>query len=233
MGHSQGSETAEEGRDRDLEWGIAWTAHELRGPVVAARAAVDRVLALNGRVTDPDGLLRRSRRELEQLSEMVDSLLRYSTGCAGLQRRRMNLDKLVRQVAESCALEWGEGRVEVRGTGRTMVCADRGQLRSVIENLIRNALCFSPPGEPVIVEVAATGDGAALSVTDRGPGVAPGDRERVFELFTAGRNGHSTPTGRGLGLFIARRVVEAHRGRIWVESNGSGSTFRVRLPVAA
>ncbi|MBC7231133.1 MAG: sensor histidine kinase [Actinobacteria bacterium] len=95
-----------------------------------------------------------------------------------------------------------------------------------------NAIYYSPEGAPVEVVLGKSGEEALVSVLDRGPGVAEGERERIFERFYRARamRGHGS-AGLGLGLFFAREVVEAHGGAIWCEPReGGGSAFRFTLP---
>ena len=107
---------------------------------------------------------------------------------------------------------------------------DPGQIRRVLVNLVENALKYSPPGEPVRVQVAATPSEAAVRVIDHGPGVPPEERELIFEPFHRGaRSGGAA--GAGLGLAIARGFAEANGGRVAVESRaGQGATFVLSLP---
>jgi len=103
----------------------------------------------------------------------------------------------------------------------------------VLVNLIENALKYSPFEEPTRIQLAATPSEAVVRVIDHGPGVAPDERERIFEPFARGsRSGDAR--GAGLGLAIARGFAEANGGRIWVESrSGQGATFVLSLPVVA
>jgi signal transduction histidine kinase len=110
--------------------------------------------------------------------------------------------------------------------------ADPDRLERIVVNLLTNALKYSPPGTEVTISVEEGEGGPALAVRDRGPGIAPADLPHLFERFFRGDRGCGGP-GLGLGLFISRRLVEAHGGRIGVESRpGEGSTFRVELPPA-
>jgi signal transduction histidine kinase len=216
-------------RDISLDRGIAWTAHEFRGPLLGAKAAIGRLVEgdADDRTID---LLRRSGRELEQLAKDVDGLLRWSVGDRALRRRQVHLGKLLHEVASACEVEHEHGRVSVAGMDGIRVWVDRSQLRSALTNLIRNALEYSPQGAPVRVSAERTNGTVTLSVRDRGPGVPPAQREAIFDPFVRATDGSLRRANRGLGLFIARRVVEAHGGRIWVESSGRGATFRIGLP---
>jgi signal transduction histidine kinase len=221
-----------ERRNRHLDLGLAATVHEVRGPLVGARAAIERLI-----VTAPDpgreDLLRRSNQELAYLSELVDSLLRWSIGAAGLRRRRTDLTRLAKEAAESCMLERGEQRVTVGGSRSATVLADGKHIRAAVSNLIRNALQYSPRDRPVTVRVQQGPGAVTLTVTDEGPGIPIAEREVIFDPLARGVAGRASRAGTGLGLFIARRVAEAHDGRIWVESTESGATFHLELPAAS
>jgi signal transduction histidine kinase len=115
-----------------------------------------------------------------------------------------------------------------------IVRADRERLFQVIDHLLDNAQKFGGAETPIRIEVKHENGYAVLSVRDEGPGIAEGDQERIFERFT--RLGHlltRETQGAGVGLFIAKRSVEAMNGTIWVDSDpGRGSTFYARLPLA-
>jgi signal transduction histidine kinase len=220
-----------ERRNEHLDLGIAATAHEVRGPLVGARAVIERLMVT---APGPGGqeLLRQSNQELSYLSELVDSLLRWSIGAGGLNRRRTDLVRLAREAAESCMMERGERRVVLTDSKPATVMADGKHMRAAVANLIRNALQYSPLNRPVTVVVRQGPSSVTLSVQDEGPGVPLADREVIFDPLARGEAGRASRGGTGLGLFIARRVAEAHDGRIWVDSTGSGSTFHLELPAA-
>ncbi len=221
-----------ERRNEHLDLGLAATAHEVRGPLVGARAVIEHLM-----VTAPDPgrreLLRRSNQELSYLSELVDSLLRWSIGTGGLRRRRTDLGRLAKEAAESCMMERGERRVAVTISTRATVMADGKHIRAAVSNLIRNALQYSPKDRPVSVCVDRGPGRVTLTVKDDGPGIPLAEREVIFDPLARGEAGRASRAGTGLGLFIARRVAEAHDGRIWVESTGPGATFHLELPAAS
>jgi two-component system sensor histidine kinase KdpD len=114
-----------------------------------------------------------------------------------------------------------------------LVRVDVGQVERVLANLIENALHYSRASEPVRVQVSESASEVLVRVIDHGPGIAPGETERIFEPFQRGsRSGEVR--GAGLGLAIARGFAEANGGRLWVESReGQGATFVLALPLAA
>jgi signal transduction histidine kinase len=112
-----------------------------------------------------------------------------------------------------------------------IVSGDERRIRQVVFNLLSNAVKFTPPGGNVVVATEHVGDEVQVSVADTGPGVPPGDRERIFEEFQQTEVGIAEREGTGLGLALSKRLVELHGGRIWVESEvGHGSRFVFTLP---
>jgi signal transduction histidine kinase len=112
--------------------------------------------------------------------------------------------------------------------------ADRIRLKQVLYNLLSNAVKFTPEGGTVRIDAAAVGDSVRISVTDNGIGIPPEEHEAIFnEFHQVGTTTKGVKEGTGLGLAISRRLVEAHEGKIWVESEpGKGSRFSFTLPAA-
>jgi two-component system sensor histidine kinase KdpD len=165
----------------------------------------------------------------ERLQRRVGDLLdlsRLEAGGASPEREVWSLDDLAR---EAVATLGARDRVDVSGEA-PLVNVDGTQIQHVLANLIENALKHSPPEEHVLVRITATRKDAIIRVVDHGPGLAPGDEERVFEPFY--RRAGDAQSGAGLGLAIARGFAEANGGRVWAESRPSqGATFALALPV--
>lgn len=215
-------------RNERLDLAIACTAHELKAPLAGARAALDHV---NVSDEDPSGqeLLRRSRDELESLADLVDPLLRWSAGGSSLHLDRTDLVEVVRDSVESCGAEVNEQVVTVESTPHAWVNADAPQLGRAITNVVRNAVAYAPGTTPVRVTVEETDDNAPVRVRDHGPGVAASERHLIFDPFARGMVSDGRE-GKGLGLFIARRIVEAHGGAIGLRSVVPGAEFWIELP---
>jgi signal transduction histidine kinase len=209
--------------------GMAWTAHELRGPLLGVKAALELMLLDGGDVSAPDReRLSRSLDELQQLAGLVDGLLAWGAGAQPLQRRPVDLVGLVEEVVGGCERETGEQRVLVHAPASAVVRVDPVHLRTAIANVVRNALSYSPPDTKVEVSIDVRDGMVLLGVRNEGP-VIPSGGPSLFDPFVRSDSDGRHPAGRGLGLFIARRVVEAHGGRIWFESGDDQTTFYVRL----
>src|SRR5205823_4478004 len=219
-------------RNAHLEMGLAMTAHELHRPLQTARMVMECLLDDQLEPAQGRDLLREAHRELGDMASMVASLLPWSVGRASLDRRPLDMSVLLRRAVDENSFEGAGERVRVDAPARSPVLGDHTQLQCVLSNLVHNALVYSPEGGQVIVTARASHGTVRVSVHDRGPGIPHADREWIFDPFVRGACGRGR-NGAGLGLFIARRVVEAHGGEIWVESNGNGSTFHVELARAA
>ena len=240
-------------RERALEAGrrdlIAAVSHDLRTPLTTIRAMVEAVT--DGVVTGPaevDRYLGLIRGEVQHLSRLIDDLFELSQIESGALQLRLTPVRLPALLAET--LEPYQARArdqDVRlehavPAGLPTVEADPARLQRVLRNLVDNALQHTPSGGAVRVEAAAGGDAALVTVRDTGPGLPPGDLERVFDRFYRGARARSRsgrpddagrPTGAGLGLAIARGLVQAHGGRIWAESGPTGgAAFSFTLPLA-
>jgi two-component system OmpR family sensor kinase len=209
--------------------GIAWTAHELRGPLLGVKAALEMTLLDGTEVGEEDReRLSRSLEELQQLAGLVDGLLAWGAGAQPLQRRPVDLVELVEDAVRGCASEVGEDRVVVVAPESAVARVDPVHLRTALVNILRNALTYSRVGTKVELTIEA-GDGVVLlAIHNDGPPI-PSGGPSMFDPFVRTDSDDRHPAGRGLGLFIARRVVEAHGGRIWFESGEGGTTFFIRL----
>jgi len=220
-------------RERSL---IADAAHELRTPLAAMRVNVE---ALKEQSTDEGqrelmGNLLRSNDRAARLVGQLLQLMRSDAVSNNDLPVMLSLDALVQD-----RLAMIEGLASARGVelgldckGDVPVLGERESLVSMVDNLVDNAIKYSPPGGTVVVQVAWEGAQAVLTVADQGPGIAPALRERVFDRFF--RNPDQTQSGSGLGLAIVKSVVDRHGGEVVLgEARGGGLMATVRLPLAA
>jgi signal transduction histidine kinase len=215
-----------ERRNRHLDMGIAWTAHELRRPMLALRYLL---LSLGEEQSIEEGVQILTR-QLDDLVKGVDGMLRWATGEPPAESRAFNLVGVVAGVVEALRVEAGPGRLRFKGRAPVMVRGDSSQVRHAIENLVVNALAYSPPETDVRIAVEPDEDGVTVTVADRGPGVPAAFRDAIFDPFVRAGVGGQPRGGQGLGLFIAKQIVEGHGGALWLEPARKGATFRLRLP---
>ncbi|MDX6646144.1 MAG: hypothetical protein QOK40_1871, partial [Miltoncostaeaceae bacterium] len=231
--------TVEERAKQASDEFVALASHELRTPLTSILGYLEAVL--DGEAGDLGAEQRRFLavvdRNARRLLRLVDDLLlvaRADAGRLGLQPERVDLG----QLAAECVLG-ARPAAEERGIVLTVeadlvpVHGDRTRLCEVMDNLISNALKFSPRDGRVALRARSGGGHALLEVADNGMGIPAAEQGRLFERFyrTSAAQAAAIP-GTGLGLAISKMIVEAHGGRMEVESeDGAGATFRVRLPI--
>ena len=224
---------------------LATLAHELRNPLAPIRNGLDLVEASEGVTPDVARLHAMMSRQVGQLSRLVDDLLdlsRISRDKIELQRAPTSLSGIVDDAVAACRpmLESRGHALAVRVPGSpgspdpdVTIDVDAVRLTQVLSNLLNNAVRYTPPGGHLEVSASFDDDGLRLAVVDDGDGMSEDDRARVFEMFTQIRErGPSEHGGLGIGLTLARRIVELHGGRLVADSpgRGLGSRFEIRLP---
>jgi signal transduction histidine kinase len=228
-------ERAVEASRREL---VAWVSHDLRTPLAGMRAMAEALE--DGVVDDPAqvaGYHSAIRRETDRMSGMVDDLFELSRIHAGtlqLHLDRVSLADLVSDAVASVSPAAAAKRVRLQaapGNWPTVVGSDT-ELGRVVRNLLANAIRHTPTDGAVLVAAGADEDGAWLAVQDACGGIPDVDLPRVFDVAFRGEAARSKDGGAGLGLAIARGLVEAHQGRIAVQNVAPGCRFVVRLPVA-
>jgi signal transduction histidine kinase len=211
-------------------------SHELRSPLARMRVAV-------GLARQPAADLVRQLDRLEREIERLDSLISQVLKLARLHgtdppfaRETFDLDDVIEEVVRDANFEGAvkNCRVELEGSARASVNGSRDLLRSAIENVLRNAVRYSPPDAPVGVTVARPHDGMAILIRDRGPGVPDKDLERIFEPFYRVAESRDRDTGgEGIGLAITAEVMKAHGGSAAAANTPGGFEVRLSLPAAA
>ncbi len=203
-------------------------AHELRTPLTSVKANID-LLAL---VPDMDPTERAQtfdsvRSELRELAQLVDEIVDVATDRYRPQALKdLDLSDVVRESVERFRIRTGRS-VDLTVAPAVVVRGDGDSLERAIANLLSNADKYSPGSEPVTVSLEA---GRRLTVTDRGPGISPADRQRVFDRFYRADTARSEP-GSGLGLSIVKSIVDAHGGSVELgDGPGGGTTVGFTLP---
>ncbi len=211
-------------------------SHDLRNPLAAVTGNLelleDLVVAAEPDVATMRGLISRAHRSTERMGRLVDEVLTFAVLGGRLDRHRVDVDALMREVREDLSSQLAGAAIEVGEL--PAVQADPVQLRIVLQNLVSNAAKYTRPGTTASISVHAEVSGTTwrLEVVDHGLGVPPADRDRVFEPFVRVAEGLRVD-GTGMGLPTCQRIVQAHGGRIGLdETPGGGATAWVELPAA-
>ena len=212
--------------------------HDLRSPLGNIISSLEVLReSLVGDDETVQSVLSIASRSSRRASRLVESLLdldRLEANQAVLDKSDVSIGALVAEAVEEVhptAEAKGQLLRMELGPGLSTVHLDVDMVRRVLINLLENAIKFSRGGDSIQVSVKQEGDHLQIAIKDSGVGISPKNRERIFEKFTR-LGGQERPKGLGLGLAFCRLAVEAHEGRIWVESEeGKGSTFAFTLPV--
>ncbi len=219
---------------------LATVSHELRTPLTSLKGFVTTLLREDYHPTEEELHHHHTRmlRQTARLQRLIEDLLSSSaldTGGFSVDTRPVVVDDVIEKTVSDFGLQNGARDVSVARAGLTgLALADPGRLEQIVANLLSNADKYSAAGTPIHISVERDGDEVVVRVLDHGPGIPEDQRDVVFERFR--RLGHHLTReqgGTGLGLHIAKRLVEAMGGRIWVEGQlGQGSTFAFTLPAA-
>jgi two-component system CheB/CheR fusion protein len=227
--------------DRRKDEFLAILAHELRNPLAPVRNGL-RLLESVRSESEAAAVRKMMERQLAHMVRLVDDLLdvsRIARGIVELKRETVELATIVETALESSRplIDAAEHHLSVSLPPQAVwLEADLTRLAQVFNNLLTNAAKFTPRGGRIVLETRIEGEDVLVRVTDTGMGISEQMLSRVFDMFTqAHRSIDRAQGGLGIGLGLARRLVEMHRGSITVESPGmgAGSTFTVRLPVLA
>ncbi len=216
---------------------LGMAAHDLRNPLHRILIYSDFLRASTSLSPSEKEFVEVIYTSSEFMSRLVDDLLdvaKIESGQLHLDRTAADIGALVaRNVALNRTLAAQKGvEIELQAEPLPTALVDTAKIEQVLNNLIGNAIKFSPPGGRIEVRLTATGDDFLIVVRDQGPGIAPEDMPMLFQPFRHGRYGSAGEKGSGLGLVIVKRIVEGHNGRIWVESTpGQGTTFYVAIPL--
>jgi len=225
--------------DEDKARFLRYTSHELKTPLAALREGV---ALLEDGVAGP---LTPDQREIARilgqntatLQGQIEALLRFNA--AAFEARRLNrsdtdLRQLLHALVEEQRLQWQARHLEIRIEGDApLLAVDADKLSAAFGNLLSNSIRFSPVHGTLTITLSSSPGTVRIDLRDQGPGVAPADRERIFEPFFRGEvQPEGAVRGTGIGLSIVREYVQAHGGRVDLLSDGPGAHFRIELPHA-
>jgi signal transduction histidine kinase len=230
---------------------LSMASHELRTPLTAvsgfmqiARRRMSRMAGADD-IPQPwrdeaqksDQTLEMANRQAKKLARLIDELLdvsRLQQGRVEMRLAEIDLAEVLREVAERMRLLSKGHDIEAKIGGSAPIVADRDRIEQVFENLVGNAIKYSPESGRIDVSLRVNGTSANVSVRDEGIGIAPGEVEKIFGLFYRSPDPRADHVGGlGLGLYISREIVSRHHGKLWAERNAdAGMTFHVTLPLA-
>jgi two-component system sensor histidine kinase GlrK len=213
-------------------------SHELKTPLANIREGTE--LLMDGAVGGLDpaqrevtAILRENGIKLQRMIENLLSFSAWQTSSVGIESSEFRLRPVVKQVLENQQLTLLSQRVrlDVQVEDVTLV-ADRGKIRLILENLVSNAVKYSPKGGTIHIKAATASGSLVIDVADNGPGIPKEDRDHVFEAFYTGRAAKSTAVkGTGIGLSVVLEFVAAHGGTVQiVDGEYPGAHFRIRMP---
>ena len=212
---------------------VATLAHDIKGPltsIIGFAELLEEGFLEGDEATDASRTIRSNAQRLATLANDMLALSRVEHGELEIADDRVDLAEVLRSTLEAIGAERPiDLTIGVQGA---YVRGDAERLRQVFDNLVRNAIKFSPGGEPIAIQVSEQGMGFNVSVQDRGIGIPPDDIGKLFNRFVRASNARKSKiAGTGVGLFIVKTIVERHGGSVGVQSTlGSGSTFSVSLP---
>jgi signal transduction histidine kinase len=214
---------------------VAHIVHDLKNPL--ATIALELCLLdcrLAGMATEEaKRALLRITQNVEFMDRLVHDLLDLAlidSGHLEIHRRWTEIRSLLEDVLDRSVSSRDRGRVFLEASTPMTLAVDDMRIQRVVANLIQNALKYSPPSSGIVVRLEPKDEHACISVTDAGPGISPADAATVFEQFRRTSEARAKE-GTGLGLYVSRKIVEAHGGRIGVDSvRGAGSRFYFELP---
>ncbi|WP_285642936.1 HAMP domain-containing sensor histidine kinase [Lentzea sp. NBRC 102530] len=215
---------------------VAWISHDLRTPLAGIRAMTEALE--DGVVSEPGEVAVYAKQialEADHLAKLVDDLFqlsRITAGALNLSMHDVSLADVVSDVVAASRPVAAREGVELRADAREwpVVRGSDPELMRVVRNLVSNAIRHTPEGGSVAVQVDVDGPDAVVRVDDACGGISEDVLPQVFDVGFRGSSARN-PSGAGLGLSIARGLVEAHHGRIGVENHGPGCRFEVRLPL--
>jgi len=220
---------------------IVAVSHDLRTPLASIRAMIEALA--DGVVTEPEMVNRYHKTigsQIENLSVLIDDLFELTqleTGKVDIRLETISLNDLLSDVIETMQAQAEQKLINLTGEfSRSLPCVsgEHSKIQRVLYNLVQNAIRHTPTNGSITLTTQVVNTGVQVNVTDTGEGIESQDLPHLFEQFYRGEKSRNRTTGgAGIGLAIVKRIVEAHRGKVWVESEvGQGAKFSFILPIA-
>ncbi len=218
---------------------LSIASHELKTPVTSLKAYTQllQMDAIENADKSRESMLSKMDSQIDKLTSLITDLLDTSKMQHGkliYNKTFFQLNELTKEIVEEIQVTNASHEIRIEKNTPLQLYADRERISQVLSNLLSNAIKYCPDCEKIIVRLEKAGETAICSVQDFGNGINKAQQSKIFERFyrVTGNNLHTYP-GLGLGLFIAKEIIERHKGKIWFESEeGKGSTFYFSLPIA-
>jgi signal transduction histidine kinase len=216
---------------------VANVSHEFKNPLAVIRESFGIVLDGTAGEINPnqEKFLKLGKKNTERLIRLVTDMLdlaRIESGKMKMKREKLDIGSLADEVAVTCEKELLDKQISFKMDIKQdigMIWGDKDKITEVILNLLNNSIKYTPSGGTVAIRIEDAGEEILFEISDTGPGIPKKDHEKIFDKFE--RITTKKQEGTGLGLPIAKDIVELHRGKIWVESEpGKGSKFIFTLP---
>ncbi len=218
---------------------VATVSHDLKTPLSAIRGYLELIDLLEDLSKSGQEYLGRAKRSIGDMTQLIEDLLSVARLESGidLERRPIYLKEVLQEIIEKYCLLIEEKQMQVAldvAPDIPHVLADGSRIRQILNNLIDNAIKYTPPAGQLLLSVKHNGEGARVAVRDTGLGIPDEALPTLFDKFSRVRDQRTEGIeGTGLGLYIVKKLVDAHGGKIWVDSvKGEGSTFYFTLPFA-
>jgi PAS domain S-box-containing protein len=216
---------------------LSIASHELRTPLTTIKGYVQIMNRLMPRDADDKfrSVVEKTALYIDRLNNLIAELLdvsRIQTGNIQLHRKKFEFDKMVQEAIDNIQGATKTHHIRISGSTGASYYGDESHIIQVINNLLSNAIKYSPENYDIIVHLSTVSDYLKVSVSDKGMGISPEDRHRIFERFYRVSDIQQRFPGMGIGLYICDQIVKNHGGTLWVESEkGKGSTFSFTLPI--
>ncbi len=220
---------------------LATVSHELRTPLSTIKGYSTMILDYSSRLGSDETMdyLKSIDNSADRLTKLVDNLLdtsRMEAGLLKLEKSPTNISQLIQRVAAEAGIRAGHHKIITKLNDKLpRLNIDVKRIRQVLDNLIDNAIKYSPQGTEVLISAKKNGRELLVSINDQGAGIPAEELTNIFDrMYRIEQRLSSGVDGMGLGLYICQRLVEAHGGRIWAESTvGQGSTIQFTLPITS
>ena len=218
---------------------LSIASHELKTPVTSLKAYTQllQMDAIENADKRRESMLAKMDSQIDKLTSLITDLLdtsKMQNGKLIYNKTFFQLNELVKEIVDEIQVTNASHQITIEKNIPLQLYADRERISQVLSNLLSNAIKYCPDCKEIIVRLEKKGEMAICSVQDFGNGILKAQQDKIFERFyrVTGNNLHTYP-GLGLGLFIAKEIIERHHGKIWFESEeGKGSTFYFSIPIA-